>query len=189
MPWMSVRSHLRLVNPLVGALLFSGALLLATGCGGNTAGITVGAMPDGGSFHGAWMSPEYGDMHLCQIGRVVRGDYNKNERHGTIQGRIEGDILWFRWEEERTLVPGRPTIATGQGYFRVSFNADEDLIIEGEWGFEQDRRGGGAWTGIKRRRTRPSRCAGSSETAPSQPQVSWDEEEEDDTSGGDAGEN
>lgn len=163
-------------------------VLMSFGCGGGTAGVRPGPMPEGGSFHGAWMSPQYGDMHMCQIGRVVRGDYNKNERHGTIQGRIEGDILWFQWEEERHLVPGRPTIASGQGYFRVSYDENEDLIITGEWGFGDDRTDGGPWTAIKRRRTRPSRCAGTSDQAPSQPEVSWDEEDED-TSGGDAGDN
>ena len=166
------------------ASLLRGAALLVPmlsllACGGNGArGVHPGAMPTGGSFHGAWVSPQYGDMHLCVTGEHVIGTYEKNERSGRITGEVEGDVLWFNWEESRTYVPGNPVNVRGRGYFVLSLNEDDDNVIAGEWGMDEDRTGGGPWTATKRRRQGPDSCNGT--TAVTGREVSWDEEEEGD---------
>lgn len=160
-------------------------VLALVACGGNGArGVHPGTMPEGGSFHGAWLSPQYGDMHLCVTGRNVIGNYVKNEREGRIRGEIDGDILWFNWEESRTYVPGNPVEVSGRGYFRLSLNEDNDNVLTGEWGVDQDRTGGGPWTAIKRRRQGPDTCDGSSRAVTGR-EVSWDEEEGADSSSDD----
>lgn len=167
----ALRSAVALLLPVLALL----------GCAGNGArGVHPGDMPAGGSFHGAWVSPQYGDMHLCVTGQHVIGTYEKNERSGRITGEVDGDILWFNWEESRTYVPGNPVNVSGRGYFRLTINAAEnnDNVIEGEWGMGDDRTGGGPWTATKRRRQGADTCGGS--TAVTGREVSWDEEEEGD---------
>jgi hypothetical protein len=141
-------------------------------------------MPEGGSFHGAWLSPQYGDMHLCVTGQHVIGSYTKNERSGQIRGQVDGDILWFNWSESRTYVPGNPVEVSGRGYFRLTLNEDNDNVLTGEWGVDEDRTGGGPWTAIKRRRQGPDSCDGSRATG-TERELSWDEEDEGEASSSD----
>lgn len=136
------------------------ALLLLVACGGGSANIRVGEMPEGGTYHGVWQSPQYGNMHLCVTGSHVVGDYEKDERRGTIQGTINGDVLRFQWEEKREMVVGRPTITRGRGWFRLKIGQDRDQYFEGEWGHDDAETGGGPWNGVKMRRGSPERCAG-----------------------------
>ncbi len=140
------------------AIRFALPLLIA--CGGGSANISVGEMPQGGSYHGVWQSPQYGNMHLCVSGSHVVGDYQKDERRGTIQGTIQGDVLRFQWEEKREMVVGRPTITRGRGWFRLKIGQDEDQYFEGEWGHDDAETGGGPWNGVKMRRGTPDRCMG-----------------------------
>ncbi len=126
--------------------------------GGGGANITIGTMPEGGTFQGVWQSPQYGNMHLCQTGTSVNGDYEKDERHGTIQGTVQGDVLRFQWEERRELVAGRPTVTRGRGYWKLEIGGDGDTYIKGEWGVDDSEVGGGEWNGVKMRRGNPERC-------------------------------
>lgn len=135
------------------------ALLVLAGCGGGRASLRIGTMPDGASYDGVWQSPQYGNMHLCQTGAQVIGDYEKDERRGRIQGTLQGDILRFQWEERREMVVGRPTTTRGRGYFRIEIGGDGDQYFRGEWGVDSDETGGGPWNGAKLRRRRPTRCA------------------------------
>jgi hypothetical protein len=160
-------------------------VLALSACAGNGArGVHPGAMPEGGSFHGAWLSPQYGDMHLCVTGQHVIGSYTKNERSGQIRGQVDGDILWFNWSESRTYVPGNPVEVSGRGYFRLTLNEDNDNVLTGEWGVDEDRTGGGPWTAIKRRRQGPDSCDGSRATG-TERELSWDEEDEGEASSSD----
>jgi len=119
-------------------------------------------MPTGGNWSGQWQSPQYGDMHLCQNGQQVMGDYIKNERHGTLHGTVQGDLLRFSWEEGRELVQGRPVTTRGHGYFRYVIGEDTDHYFQGEWGIDDAYEGGGAWNGVRMRNRQPTRCMGSS---------------------------
>lgn len=173
------------MRQLVGSLL----MLVLVGCGGaQLARVNAGNMPQGGTFHGVWYSPQYGDMHLCQsTDGVVVGEYTKNERHGTVRGRVDGDLLHFEWREEREFIPGRPTVTSGHGYFRISRTLNDDgsprdWSIDGQWGTGEDEVGGGPWTAVLQPRTSPDNCYNSirrrapSSTAPSSDEIRFADE-------------
>ena len=149
------------MNRYLPALLLL-TVCLAPACGGSGANLHAGPMPEGGNWHGQWQSPQYGEMHLCQTGQQVRGDYTKNERHGTLTGTVQGDLLRFSWEERRELVQGRPVITRGHGYFRYTIGEDTDHYFRGEWGIDDAYTGGGPWNGVRMRNRQPTRCMGSS---------------------------
>ena len=132
------------------------ALLLGiAGCGGGGVSVPEGPMPDGGNFTGVWHSPQYGEMHMIQTGQSVRGEYTKDERHGTITGTVRGNVMRFEWSERRELVAGRPSTTRGRGYFRYAIGEDTDHYIRGEWGHDNDISGGGPWNAVRDRRARP----------------------------------
>ena len=133
------------------------ALLGASACGGSSANITIGTMPQGRTYQGVWQSPQYGNMHFCVTGSQVVGDFEKDERRGRIQGTIQGDVLRFQWEEEREMVVGRPTVTRGRGYFKLFVDENEDSRIEGEWGLDNDETGA-PWGAVLMRRRSPDRC-------------------------------
>lgn len=154
-------------------------LALVLACGGGSSSIRAGNMPEGGSFHGIWQSPQYGNMHLCESGAQVVGDYEKDERRGRIQGTIQGDLLRFQWEERREMVVGRPTTTRGRGYFRIAKGQDNDWYFQGEWGHDADETGGGPWNGVRMRRGNPTRCAASSDgggTSGGSNDANWDDD-------------
>ena len=127
------------------------------GCGGSAANITIGTMPEGRTYQGVWQSPQYGNMHLCVTGSQVVGDFEKDERHGRIQGTVQGDVLRFQWDEEREMVVGRPTTTRGRGYFKLFVDENEDSRIEGEWGLDNAETGS-PWGAVLMRRRDPDRC-------------------------------
>lgn len=136
------------VSVVVAGLLF--------GCGGaKQARVSAGPMPNGGTFTGVWFSPQYGEMHLVQTGGHVLGEYEKDERVGRIQGKAEGNVMRFQWEENRQLVVGRPTVVRGKGYFRYEVGADGDHYVTGEWGHDDRETGGGPWNAVKSRTREP----------------------------------
>jgi len=156
------------------------ALLLGVilGCGGAQKP-KAGPLPEGATFYGVWQSPQYGNMHLCQSGKQVIGDYVKHERAGRIQGDLEGDLLIFQWEDRRELVSGKPQIRRGKGYFRIEIGEDGDTYVKGEWGMDEDLSGGGPWNAVKLRRGQPDRCTGADEPISLEDkQHPWDVEDE-----------
>ena len=157
---------------MVGLILVGGFA-----CGGGTQ-LTPGAMPAGGTFYGVWQSPQYGNMHLCQSGNQIIGDYAKHERSGRIQGTIDGDLMRFQWEDTRELVRGKPELKRGHGTFRLAIGEDGDQYLTGEWGFEDEDSGGGPWNAVKLRRGTPDRCTGEQEQeAPEEERHEWDDED------------
>jgi hypothetical protein len=120
-------------------------------------------------------------MHLCQSGIHVIGTYSKDEREGHLQGDVDGDVFLFDWTEERVLVVGRPTVTAGRGYFRLRHEEDGRWYLDGEWGLNDARRGGGAWRAVRLERRQPDRCY---EGVRRQPE--GEETLSDDSSGGDA---
>ena len=140
------------------AALASVVALLAACGGGGPRGISTGTMPEGGTFHGVWHSLQYGEMHFCQSGSRVIGEYTKDERTGSVQGEVRGDVLFFEWSEDRELVTGRPTSTTGHGYFRLLHKEDGRWYLDGEWGLGDDYSGGGQWLAVKLERQQPDQC-------------------------------
>ncbi|MBW1755155.1 MAG: hypothetical protein JRJ80_03190 [Deltaproteobacteria bacterium] len=163
------------------------ALLLGVilGCGGSQKP-KAGPLPEGATFYGVWQSPQYGNMHMCQSGKQVIGDYVKHERAGRIQGDVDGDLLIFQWEDRRELVAGKPQVRRGRGYFQIQIGEDGDQYVKGEWGMDDELSGGGPWNAVKLRRGQPDRCTGADEPVSlEEKQHPWDAEDE---PSGDAGE-
>jgi hypothetical protein len=113
-------------------------------------------MPTGGSYTGVWFSPQYGQMDMEQTGNAVVGRYEKDERSGSIQGTVEGDLLRFEWQEEREMVAGRPSTTRGRGYFRYEIGQDGKHYIRGEWGLDDAETGGGEWNAYRMRGRQPN---------------------------------
>jgi len=148
------------------------------GCGGSQKP-KAGPLPEGATFYGVWQSPQYGNMHMCQSGKQVIGDYVKHERAGRIQGDLDGDLLIFQWEDRRELVSGKPQVRRGRGYFRIEIGEDGDQYVKGEWGMDDDLSGGGPWNAVKLRRGQPDRCTGADEPVSlEEKQHPWDTEDE-----------
>ncbi|MGB8329238.1 MAG: hypothetical protein WCE62_03855 [Polyangiales bacterium] len=148
------------------------------GCGGSQKP-KAGPLPAGATFYGIWESPQYGNMHLCQSGKQVIGDYVLHERAGRIQGDVDGDLMIFRWEDRRELVAGKPQVRRGKGYFRIEIGEDGDQYIKGEWGLEDELTGGGPWNAVKLRRGQPDRCTGVEEpVSAGDKEHPWDTDDE-----------
>lgn len=100
-------------------------------------------MPEGVSFSGLWYSDQFQHMYLYQNGDRVEGVYGYG-RGGTLEGTVEGNMLLFSWHE-----PGDRSAAVqdaaGKGYLQLRPQGGE-LELEGQWGYEDDRVGGGPWT-------------------------------------------
>ncbi|HJK96098.1 MAG TPA: hypothetical protein RMF84_02695 [Polyangiaceae bacterium LLY-WYZ-14_1] len=143
---------------LLGAVLWP--LSALAGCGGaGGQAPSPGPMPEGGTFTGVYNSIQYGEMNMVQSGEGVVGEFEKDDRSGTIQGVATGDLLRFRWSQIRELVQGRPTESTGRGYFRYERGEDGRDYLIGEWWLGEsemppaDQRSG--WRAIKLRNRTP----------------------------------
>lgn len=124
------------------------ALLLTTtlvmGACATTQGVPrAQPMPEGASYTGLWYSEEFRHMYLYQDGNEVTGIYAHNTG-GTIEGEVSGNVLTFSWEEPGSREHARRTMR-GQGYFQLVEDGDK-LRLDGEWGYNENRRGGGPWT-------------------------------------------
>ena len=141
-------------------------VIVALGCGGNSADISAGTMPQGGSFTGVYHSPQYGEMDLIQTGDSVIGEYKKDERSGKINGSVEGDLMRFEWVEQKAMISNRPTETRGRGYFRYLIDsATGDHVLKGEWGVGDNETGGGPWNAWKSKQSQPKLSGGEGESS------------------------
>ena len=139
------------------------ALALAGACGGGSSAIVPGNMPDEGTFTGVYHSTEYGEMHMVQDGSTVHGRYELDERRGTIQGEVEGDVLHFEWVENKAMVSNRPQETRGHGYFRYVIDASNgEHLLKGRWGLGDDDTNGGEWNAYKMKNREPDLGSSSS---------------------------
>ncbi|MCA9520238.1 MAG: hypothetical protein KC609_04675 [Myxococcales bacterium] len=93
------------------------------------------------SFTGTWDS-EWGEMQLKQRGTYVAGSYTRfNGVKGTINGKLEGNLLRFSWEEKGDLTSGQLT-RRGRGFFNLSRDGKK---LKGRWGYEKSMVDGGTW--------------------------------------------
>ena len=160
-------------------------MLTVLGCGGSTASVKQGPMPEGGSFTGVYHSPQYGEMHMVQTGDQVIGEYTKDEREGRINGTAEGNMLRFEWVESRKLVSNKPTVTKGRGYFLYKIDVtNDDHVLQGEWGHGDDETGGGPWNAWKSKHSQPrlsgsdgESSGGESYEAPEEESDSYEDEE------------
>jgi hypothetical protein len=173
------------VMALSSALLAIAGCAIA-GCGGGGVNIPEGPMPEGGSYTGVWHSPQYGEMHMVQTGSSVVGEYTKDERRGTIQGTVQGNVMRFEWSEAREMVAGRPVTTRGRGYFRYQIEGSGDHIIMGEWGVDNNASGGGEWNAARDRRRQPQ-LSGDRNSSDEGEVEAFDTAEGGSDSGGDSG--
>lgn len=154
---------------MIGLTACVSALAMGCGGGGGRANVSPASMPEGGTYTGIWHSPQYGEMHLVQTGTQVVGCYTKDERHGRVQGTVQGNLMRFEWSERREMVSGRPTLTRGRGYFQYQVGGDTDHYAQGEWGHDDNEVGGGPWRAVRdRRRTRrpdPDTCGAATGTS------------------------
>lgn len=85
---------------------------------------------------GTWISPEWGEMRLTQVGNTIRGTYD-HER-GQVEGTVQGNQVRMRWWEP--VNPQRDdydmTIHTERG--TAVFNATPDKsTLKGAWRYER----------------------------------------------------
>lgn len=123
------------------ALLFLLALTWM-GCSANPGLPEPTPLPAGTNFGGVWYSPQFEHMYVRQTGDEVRGIY-AYKNGGTLEGIANGNLLTFQWID-----PGNKDQATrsitGKGYLQL-VKEGEKVKIKGEWGYGEDRQGGGPW--------------------------------------------
>ncbi len=147
-----MRRTIALIPSLVLALSLSA-------CSGGTTRVTARPMPEGGTYNGVWHSIQYGEMHFCQNGNTVIGEYFKENRHGMLQGTADGNLLRFEWSEEREMIRGRPTVTRGQGYFQLLLDdGDGQFKLLGRWGHDDNDNDGGEWNAVFLPGRSPTRC-------------------------------
>ena len=128
------------------------------GCGGGQTSVQVSPMPDGADYTGVYFSPQYGEMHVIQNGAAVHGEYKKDEREGTFEGEVEGNVLRFGWTEMKAMVSNRPTQTRGHGYFQYMIDKSTgDHVLKGRWGLGDEDSTGGEWNAYKSRSRTPER--------------------------------
>ncbi len=124
-------------------VLLAGMLVLgAAACSGQQAVPDPSPMPQGQSFSGVWYSPQFEHMHLRQSGDKVQGIYTY-KNGGRIEGEVDGNILVFDWIEPGDKSKAQRTMK-GKGYLVLTVEADE-AELEGQWGYKENRTGGGPW--------------------------------------------
>lgn len=127
----------RLNLMLLGALL-----LMLVGCGPSQKMPASTPLPAGTSYTGVWYSPQFEHMYLRQQGNEVRGIYTY-KYGGTLEGTLDGNILKFKWIDPGDKAEARRS-SKGQGYLQLLPDG-ESMKLVGEWGYNEDRTGGGPW--------------------------------------------
>ena len=137
---------------MISRSLFIGlgiSAMMSLGCGSPPVQKDLAGPPIPGlNLSGDWFSPEFGTMSIKQDGIAVSGNYEdrySRDRNGHFRGVIKGDILRLTW-----IQPGNPKAAImpkkGLAWLRVGSNGTR---LQGEWGYDQSKDDGGAWTATK----------------------------------------
>lgn len=150
-------------------LVLGAALLAPVVAGGATAckpsepeipraNVKPGAMPEGGEWRGVYYNPTFGYLHLQTDGESANGRWRTaaGDKWGELFGKVEGDLLRYKWTEHRIGMFGPNAATSGQGYFKyvVPEGDNIDHELKGEWGLgEADA--GYKWDAIKQRNMQP----------------------------------
>jgi hypothetical protein len=129
--------------PRIVAAVSVALFLLGAGCGGAQK-IDSKPLPAGINLSGEWWSPQYENMTIVHKGGLVKGTFSYRTG-GTFQGELDGDVLKFEWVQPGDFDKARREIR-GSGFLRV---AQDGRTLEGRWGYDDDRTGGGLWTAEK----------------------------------------
>ena len=112
-------------------------LLASLGCAGPPQPIP-GPAPPGVRWTGRWQS-NWGRMDLRQQGDRVEGTFEY--RNGTLEGDLQGDLLFFDWIQPKDREAGQLG-AKGKGWMRIRPDGRE---VKGRWGYREHREEGGTW--------------------------------------------
>lgn len=147
------------------AVLVAGALMVTNvGCGeskpaAKVAKVEAGSMPADGSWRGVYFDPLFGYLHIEEKGDLVEGRWirPRKDQWGKLEGKVEGNLLRFEWEEYIDGLVGPNSKKSGKGYFVYKRPPGENVddIIEGEIGRGEDEVGFAPWKGIKQRNVEP----------------------------------
>ncbi len=85
-------------------------------------------------FSGMWDTP-FGYMLIVQEGSRARGKYRSDL--GSLEGRIKGDTLYFKWKDPD---------GKGDGFFVLSADGK---ALDGAYRREGDTEWEGSWWGVK----------------------------------------
>lgn len=117
--------------------VFALALALVAGCA-TPPHPPPGRLPEPADLTGSWLS-NWGAMALRQDGAEVTGTYE--HRSGRLQGRVDGDLLLFEWEQPGSRAEG-VLAARGKGWMRITAGGGR---LAGVWGYRDLYEGGGVW--------------------------------------------
>ncbi len=123
--------------------VIAGVSLLLSACQTAAPIPTPVEMPAGKSFSGLWYSPQFEHMYMSQSGSTVRAVYAYGNG-GELQGTVNGNMLTFRWIDPGNRQEARRPME-GEGYLQL-FVEGEKTILQGAWGYEDEKTGGGPWT-------------------------------------------
>lgn len=123
-------------------LLLAALVLAVVGCGPGNKMPASKPLPAGTTFTGVWYSPQFEHMYVRQQGNEVRGIYTY-KYGGTFEGTLDGNILKFDWIDPGSKEEARRG-TKGKGYLQLVPDG-ESLKLTGEWGYGEDRSGGGPW--------------------------------------------
>jgi len=146
------------------AVLLVAALLAGCGGGqGQRANVQPGPMPAGGDWDGVFQSPAYGRMEFTVKGNEVSGLYEGERHYGRIHGKLDGNILFFRWTQWKEDLQGKLRETTGSGYFKYRIDVEQASTrtreihrIAGSWGYGDSDADGGPWEAIRLDRAKKS---------------------------------
>lgn len=117
-------------------------VLVASACGPRANIPDPQPLPAGQSWAGVWFSPQFEHMYLRQQGDTVRGVY-AYKFGGTLEGEANGNILVFQWIEPGDKSEARREVK-GKGWLQL-VKEGEKTVLKGEWGYNDERTGGGVW--------------------------------------------
>lgn len=136
---------MKAVKTIAVIVMLTMLLALTSSLSGCASGPRMSAdpMPEGLSYSGLWYSDEFQHMYLVQDGDKVTGVYSYGSG-GMLEGELDGNLLLFDWHEPGNREELRQP-RDGKGYFHLINERAMPEVI-GEWGYSEDRSGGGPWT-------------------------------------------
>ncbi len=116
------------------------------GCGGGQSQEVrwiKGSMPESGNFDGVYQS-DFGRLELTANGGTAVGLYESDQHHGRIEGKIEGNLLFFNWTQWNEEMRGKVRKTSGEGVFQyvieevpMGNKTKEYHRLEGWWGYDK----------------------------------------------------
>ncbi len=147
----------RVVVTMAAPLVMAGSLGACEGGGGpNTANVAPGPMPAGESWNGVYFHPVFGYLHMVETDNSVVGRWKRADQSawGELYGTKSGNVVHFHWKEHTYGMVGPSAERHGRGVFVYKMNSDNQPILSGQYGNDEDEVGG-TWDQVKQARMQP----------------------------------